>query len=117
MSTLQPLLNLVGGHPYLLQLAFYWLRAKALSLTQLLQEAPMARGIYSEYLRCLWSTLQRDGCLMAAFQQVLFSSEPIHLDVEIAYQLEDLGLVQFSGGKVSLRCDLYRQYFCAYLEN
>ena len=116
ISTLQPLLNLVGGHPYLLQLSFYWLRSKALSLTQLLQEAPTTRGIYSEYLRRLWSTVQRDGSLMAGLQQVLFSSEPTPLDLKIAYQLENLGLVQLSGVKVSLCCELYRQYFHTYLE-
>lgn len=117
VGTLQPLLDLVGGHPYLLQLAFYWLRSQYLSLTQLLQEAPTTRGIYSEYLRCLWSALQRDDTLITAFQQVLSTPEMIQLDIKTAYQLEDLGLVQISGTKVSLRCELYRQYFCAYLES
>ncbi len=47
---LAPLQELVGSHPYLLQLAFYQLRSGALSLDQLLQSAPTPDGIYHNYL-------------------------------------------------------------------
>lgn len=114
--TLQPLLNLVGGHPYLQQLAFYWLRSGHVSLTQLLQEAPTVKGIYGEHLRRLWLALQQDDTLIDAFYQVLLTREPIHLNPKTAYRLEDLGLVQNSGAKTSLQCELYRQYFCDHLE-
>ncbi|MEB3359147.1 MAG: AAA-like domain-containing protein [Synechococcales bacterium] len=113
---LKPLLKLVGGHPYLLQLAFYWLRSGHLTLAQLLQEAPTDQGIYGEHLRYLWLTLQRDETLMQAFHTVLSSPLPVALDTAIAYQLEGMGLVQIHGMKVSLRYELYRQYFSAHLE-
>ena len=115
--TLQPLLDLIGGHPYLLQLAFYWLRSGHVSLAQLLQEAGTDKGIYGEYLRCLGRDLERDNTLMTAFQQVLLTPEPTHLNAKMAYRLEDMGLVQIHGVKVSLQCELYRQYFGAYLES
>ena len=115
--TLQPLLNLIGGHPYLLQLAFYWLRSGHVSLVQLLQEAGTDKGIYGDYLRGLWRDIQRDNTLMAAFQQVLLTPEPTHLNVKMAYRLEDMGLVQIHGVKASLQCELYRQYFGAQIES
>ncbi len=116
-DTLQPLLDLVGGHPYLLQLAFYWLRSRRISLAQLLQEAGTDKGIYGEHLRGLWRDLERDTPLMAAFQQVLFAPETTPLNPKMAYRLEDMGLAQRQGGKASFPCELYRQYFGAHLEN
>lgn len=113
---LQPLLNLVGGHPCLIQLAFYWLRSGHLSLSELLQEAATNQGIYREHLRRLWLALQQDDALMAAFHQVLLAAEPTLLSPKVAYQLEGLGLVQLQGLKASLRRELYRQYFCTHLE-
>jgi hypothetical protein len=115
-ATLDPLLHLLGGHPYLLQLAFYWLRFGYLSLTQLLESAPTANGIYGDHLHRLWWNLQRDDRLIKAFSKVISATEPIHLDTTTAYALEGMGLVKFQGMKVSLRCELYREYFCAHLE-
>jgi len=115
-NTLAPLLHLVGGHPYLLQLAFYWLRSGYLSLGSLLESAPTAQGIYGEHLRRQWLTLQREDRWLKALHQVLCTPESIHLDTSTAYQLEGMGLVKFQGLKVSLRRELYREYFCACLE-
>lgn len=116
LYTLEPLLNLVGGHPYLLQLAFYWLRSGYFSLAQLLQLAPTTKGIYGEHLRRQWLTLQSNEGWIEAFSKVLSAPEPIHIDIATAYQLEGVGLVKFHGMEVSLRCELYREYFRACLE-
>lgn len=111
VGTLQPLLNLVGGHPYLLQLAFYWLRSGHLTLAQLLQDAASNHGIFREELHRLWRALQRDDTLMDAFYQVVLAAEPIDLNPKVAEELEGLGLVELEGVKASLRCELFRQYF------
>jgi len=66
-TSLQALVDLVGGHPYLLQLAFYWLQSEKLTLKQLIQTASTNQGIYREYLCRLWLTLQQDDELVAAF--------------------------------------------------
>ena len=110
-STIEPLVALVGGHPYLLQLAFYWLRSGYLSLEQLLAEAPTAQGIYGEYLEQLWIMLAQDKQLEQAFDQVLSSPQPILLDAETAHRLEGLGLVQLQGLMASPSCELYQNYF------
>jgi len=114
LDYLRPLLDLVGGHPYLLQLAFYWLRSGYWSLTQLVAEAPTDRGIYGEYLGQLRLALERDRRLHQEFYQVLSSSEPVLLDSEVAYALEGLGLVKLKELMASPACELYRQYFGSY---
>lgn len=111
-QTLEPLLKLIGGHPYLWQIAFYWLRSGYLSLAQLLQEAATDQGIYSDHLHRQRVILQRDDKLMKAFAQVLSTSDFIDLDSSTAYQLEKMGLVKLQALKASLRCNLYREYFC-----
>ena len=113
----QPLLNLVGGHPYLLQLAFYWLQTGRCNFAQLLQDAATNQGIYQEHLRRLLSELQQDNVLVHSFYSVLSSLEPVRLPPKIAFCLEGMGLVTLGEGKALPSCELYRQYFLTYLDD
>jgi hypothetical protein len=115
-ASLQALVDLVGGHPYLLQLAFYWLQSGQLSLTQILQTAATHKGIYREYLRRLWLALQPDEDLLSAFYQVLANREPVRLPSNQAYALAGMGLVELVGYKVRLQCELYRAFFSPLLD-
>jgi AAA-like domain/Bacterial regulatory proteins, luxR family len=101
----------VGGHPYLLQLAFYAVYNNELSLDELLQTAATQAGIYSHHLRRLWQTLQARADLADALQQVLEQSQV--LAPTIAYQLESMGLIRLKGNQAHLSCELYRHYFQA----
>lgn len=114
IEALEPLLALIGGHPYLLQLALYWLLQPMVSLKHLIEDAPTQSGIYRSHLLSRWIVLQ-ESQLWKAFQQVLAASEPIQLEATIAHQLDSLGLVTLQGNRVSLRCELYRRYFDAML--
>ena len=113
---LMRLLELVGGHPYLLQLAFYQLRSGALSLDQLLQSAPTPDGIYHNYLQPFWQIVQQDDRLFQAFAQTLRASEPMTIDPATTHRLAGMGLVSVHNLKASLSCELYRQYFGTCLE-
>lgn len=113
---LESLITLVGGQPYLMQLAFYWLKSGAFSLAQILQTASTKQGIYREYLRGLWVVIQREEGLTKVLHQVLVSPEPIVLDPEKADALVGTGLVEMVGYRVKLRCELYRSYFSELLE-
>ena len=115
-DALTPLLELVGSHPYLLQLAFYQLRSGVLSLDQLLQSASTPDGIYHNYLQPFWQIVKEDSRLFQAFAQALSTDEPIALNPAVTHRLVGMGLVKVHGLKVSLRCKLYRQYFSACLE-
>jgi hypothetical protein len=110
-DALKPLITLVGGHPYLIRLALYWLRKRRISLEQLLKEAPTPTGIYADHLRRHWNTFQRYPELGAAFQQVIAIPGGVRLESKTAYRLESMGLVKLNGHTAMLSCDLYRLYF------
>ncbi|HAA31992.1 MAG TPA: hypothetical protein DCE56_35185, partial [Cyanobacteria bacterium UBA8553] len=42
---------MVGGHPYLVSVALYYLHREKIALKELLQGAPTPTGIYSHHLR------------------------------------------------------------------
>ena len=113
----QPLLDLVGGHPYLIQLAFYWLQTGRCNFAQLLQDAATNQGIYQEHLRHLLSDLQQDDVLMHSFYQVVSSAAPVRLPSQIAFCLEGKGLVTLQNGQALPSCELYRKYFLTHLDD
>lgn len=110
------LMNLVGGHPYLLEQAFSYLKLHpAVTISQFLAEAATEAGIYAHHLREHWLTLQQQPELSLALKSVLMSTQPIQLEPMKLYQLQRMGLVKLSGNQVTPRCHLYRQYFQAHL--
>ena len=107
------LLQMVGGHPHRVRLALYHLAQQDITLERLLEEAPMAAGIYGEHLRQHLTYLQEHPELAIALQQVL-SGNP-HLEAITLYKLESLGLVKLQGEAIYPSCELYRLYFQAQL--
>ena len=126
---IEQLMNMVGGHPYLVHLALYHLAilqqqnplsvardesAEELGrreLEELLIAAPTHSGIYSDYLRNQSIAIQQQPELASAFQQVVEAKNSVHLEPFIAYQLDSMGLVKLEGNNCSLSCELYRLYF------
>jgi len=116
MSLIQPLMQMVGGHPYLLEQAFTHLKNHPeITLEQLLAEAPTESGIYKSHLRENWLHLQSHPELATAFKQVVTATPPIQLEPISAYQLQSLGLIKLSGNQIEPHCNLYRLYFRQYL--
>ena len=117
-SFIEPLMQLVGGHPYLLEQAFSYLKIHPnITLEELLKDAATERGIYASHLRKYWLNLQSNPDLAAAFKQAIASPTPVQLQPIQAYQLQSMGLVKFSGNQVEPRCNLYCQYFREYLRD
>jgi hypothetical protein len=113
LSYLQPLINMIGGHPYLVERAFTHLKNDPnMTLEQLLATAPTDAGIYASHLRENWLYLQSHPRLAEAFKTVVTTKTPVQIEPMQAYQIHSIGLVKRSGNKVEPRCDLYRQYFC-----
>ncbi|MEG4519977.1 MULTISPECIES: AAA-like domain-containing protein [unclassified Microcoleus] len=127
-APIQQLMNMVGGHPYLVHLALYHLailQQNRLSvdgdepgeelgrseLEELLTAAPTHSGIYSDYLQNQSIAIQQQPELASAFQQVIDAKNSIHLEPLMAYQLDSMGLVKLEGNNCSLSCELYRLYF------
>ncbi|MGK7888670.1 MAG: AAA-like domain-containing protein [Leptolyngbyaceae cyanobacterium] len=110
-SQIETLIQMVGGHPYLIRLALHTLCTSNFTLENLLQEAPTQAGIYSDHLRGHLDTLGRFPDLIPAVQQVVTTDDPVELDPKQTYKLHSMGLVRQMGNYVLPRCNLYRDYF------
>jgi len=115
-AAVEQLMEMVGGHPYLLEQAFCHCQINGKdSLEQLLQAAPTDAGIYANYLRHLWRILQQQPDLAEALLKVINADCPVRLEPMQAYKLHSMGLVKKQGNEVTPSCYLYRQYFKEHL--
>ena len=113
----ETLMKLVGGHPYLVRLAMYYIAKSQTTLEELGRTAPTDAGIYDDHLRRhLWHLTQHSD-LASAYHLVLTAGHPIALDSERAFKLHSLGLVRFQGNGIVPSFDLYRQYFSDRLQS
>ncbi|MEO0828214.1 MAG: AAA-like domain-containing protein [Cyanobacteria bacterium J06635_15] len=110
-SEFDRLTAMVGGHPYLLSLAFYHLQHSQCSLAELLKTAPTQSGVYSHHLRSQLDRVIQQPRLASALKQVVTSPSAVEIDAIPAYQLASLGLVRLVGNRGISACNLYRQYF------
>ncbi len=105
------LMELVGGHPALINIAFYHLQRGDLTLPQLLKTAPTATGIYNHHLQRHWATLAEQPELARALDRVMSADRPVTLAPIVAYKLNSLGLIERSGDTAIPGCQLYQQAF------
>jgi lambda repressor-like predicted transcriptional regulator len=105
------LTELVGGHPYLLQLGLEQIQRQHVTLEQVLETAHTEAGLYSNHLRQQLSHLEQSPELVQVFQEVVTAAEPIQVKPAHAFKLQSMGLVHLEGNQVKPRCFLYRQYF------
>ena len=108
---IEPLVQIVGGHPYLISLAFYNVVAQNQNLAKIIHEAVTDTGIYRNYLRDHLVTLNQYPELAKTYKQVVQSSEAITINPIMAYELESMGLVKLKENQTIPRCKLYRVYF------
>jgi DNA-binding Xre family transcriptional regulator len=105
------LMDLVGGHPALVNIALYHLSYGDTTLAELLKTAPTATGIYNHHLQRHWVTLEKQPELAQALDLVMSATSPIRLAPTLAYKLSSLGLIDRSGDKAIPGCQLYQQAF------
>jgi hypothetical protein len=115
-SISQELVNLLGGHPYLLRVALYEIARDRITLDQLKIIAPTEAGPYNDHLRRHLLNLQEHAELQAAMLKVIASTVPVVIGSSEAFKLRSMGLVRFKGNAVEPACNLYRQYFGDRLE-
>ena len=110
-SQVAKLMDLVGGHPYLVRLAMYQIKTNNSTLEEFLAQAVMEMSTYSDPLRRLHNILKQSPTLTSAYAQVVESAAPISLDSLQIYQLHSIGLIKHQQNLVSPRCKLYQDYF------
>ncbi|HAZ46495.1 MAG TPA: hypothetical protein DDW76_13080 [Cyanobacteria bacterium UBA11369] len=110
-TELSQLMQLVAGHPYLVQQALYHLAQQDLTLSQLVQTAATDAGIYYNHLHRHLRSLQEHPELASAYDQVIKASKPVELEQLLAFKLHSMGLVTLRGNQVVSSCELYTRYF------
>lgn len=112
---IDPIMKMIGGHPYLIRLALYHLAVDpSRNVIKLLQKAPTEDGIYKNHLRRLLRILRNDSDLKNAYKTVISTPNPIEwveLDPIQTFLLDSLGLVTKKNNRVKSRYLLYSQYF------
>lgn len=101
----------MGGHPALVNIAFYYLFRGEITVDQLLESAGNTTGIYNYHLQRHWVNLEANPDLLVAFNSVIKSNDPVSLEPIVAYRLSSMGLIKQVGNKVVPTCNLYRQFF------
>ncbi|NES99716.1 MAG: diguanylate cyclase [Sphaerospermopsis sp. SIO1G1] len=112
LGNARKLMELVGGHPYLIHLSLYHLQRDEISFSQLLATAGSYDGIYSNYLRDLFTYLQINPELLQAYNQIIISQSQHNISVQIMYKLDSLGLIK-KGEDHTFQpaCEMYRLFF------
>ncbi len=111
IEQVEQLMALVGGNPYLVQIALEHISCNDITLDWLLQTAVTEIGIYSDFLRQQLWNLQQYPELMGSLVKTVMSETPVELEPIQAFKLQSMGLVQVKNQLAVPSCDLYRQYF------
>lgn len=115
-NEIDQLMSMVGGHPYLVRVALYYIARNNINLADVLKNAPTEAGIYSDHLRRhLWN-LEQNPKLAEAMKKVVSSKEPVRLPSEETFKLDSMGLTLRQGNDAIPRCNLYQLYFSDRLE-
>jgi hypothetical protein len=109
----EKLTELVGGHPYLLKVAFEHLKTDPnVTLDELLSKAATDEGIYHNHLQKYLLKLDNAPELAAIFKVVVTSDSSIKINSpKQKHKLQSMGLIVYDNNKVKPRCQLYRLYF------
>ena len=80
IAQVKQLMDTVGGHPYLVRIALYYLARGEMFLEQLLQVAPTEAGPYGDHLRRHWWNLKQHPELAASIKQVVAADRPVQIE-------------------------------------
>jgi hypothetical protein len=110
-SQIEPIVELVGGHPYLVRLAFYHLAKGAVSLEQILQSAANDVGLFSKHLSTRLAKVEQDPAIRETLRSLVNSPKPIRFDLKTTIKLDAMGLISRTETGVKIRNQLYQRYF------
>ncbi|NEP80876.1 MAG: hypothetical protein F6K39_23525 [Okeania sp. SIO3B3] len=105
------LMKLIGGHPSLVQRALYKISQTNINLGELEVEASKISGAFSNYLLHNLERLQapENKQLLACFHKIMRGEKC--KDAFAKFQLEQIGLIKYSGNTEEVSCELYRRFF------
>ena len=107
----EQLLQLLGGHPYLVNLAFHYLLNNQLSWISLLNLTSPAIAVYRNFLDNQLRMLEQQPELIQALTDVLAGNHRLGRTSLLLGQLQNLGLIRMQEQQAYLLCELYHRYF------
>ncbi|MBP0020668.1 MAG: AAA-like domain-containing protein [Cyanobacteria bacterium SBLK] len=105
------LMNMVGGHPYLIRLALYHISQNNLTIKEILAQSPTDEGIYRKHLQRHLGRFESAPDLEDAFKSILENKNLQIISRKQLYGLLSMGLVKVQNNTIAPRCDLYCKYF------
>ena len=109
----QRLMNLVGGHPYLIRKALYLVASQRITVGTFFKQATNERGPFGDHLRYhLFRIYDKKELVKELLQVIRHHTCP---DEQVFFRLRGAGLVRREGKKVLPRCQLYADYFQEHL--
>lgn len=108
---IQKLILKIGGHPHLIQMAFYNLAMKKMTVSELLKKAHTEEGIYGFHLRRHLSNLENKPDLRLAIKLLMENNVTNQLGNLERFKLYSMGLVNLDGNQVKIRSEIYQKYF------
>jgi hypothetical protein len=115
-NEINQLIELFGGHPFLINHTLKNITNQTISLQKILAQATTSSGIYRDHLRYYSQNLDHRPVLKTAWIQVIKANQPVKIDRSVAFQLYSMGIVKFDGDYTIPRCRLYRDYFRAEID-
>lgn len=118
---IKQLMELVGGHPYMVRSALYEIANQEKTFSEFLELAATEAGSFAEDLLYKWNNLERYD-LKQEYRKVLATKEAVQIDAQKGNILESMGLIKRdkenkeNPNRVKCFCKLYRLYFSHLLE-
>ncbi|MBT9313652.1 AAA-like domain-containing protein [Leptothoe kymatousa] len=111
INDIEKLMNLVGGHPYLIRITLYHAKKQSLSMDEIVETALSTAGIYSNHLEKKFWAIQSCPKLLAAMTQLIIENDISLFTPVTRLKLSGMGLIDIQDNKITVICNLYRQYF------
>jgi hypothetical protein len=113
-SPLQPdeverLCRLLGGHPYLVRRALYFVASRRMSAADLFARATEDGGPFGDHLRYHLLRICERGDLLRGLRETI--SRNACSDSLVFWRLQGAGLVREEDDRVVFRCPLYAEFF------
>jgi len=110
-AQIEPIVELVGGHPYLMRIALYNLASGSSSIEQIIQNAATEVGLFGKHLTTRLVKVEKDVHLNEVLRSLVDSPQPLRFDLATTAKLDSMGLVLRTDHGVKIRNQLYRRYF------
>lgn len=108
-GTLDRLMSLVGGHPYLLRIVLHAARVRGAPLDALLDDEGGLHALFSEHLATVVQRLESEPELESAVRTIL-DQPASQLNAEIYQRLRDAGIVRRDRDGFHVRYPLYERH-------